>query len=494
MAILIRNTFVHIAETEAAATETFQARRPRAETTPTAAAWRDIAARPMSVTSTRKLSKCFGASMDEVLHVEESTDDSAAEETEVDMSAQSDHSHESDDFDEELEEAFPVMTYCRTLDGFDSPAVRRHASFRLSLQIEEEPDEAFLPVTHLRTQDPFDSPMAWQCDTGRRGAAWFAASNLRQDPQGDTMLIEEFRSLIPCERPDALEIVEAELGDDELDGGVVGITHLRTWNLFDSPVAAQVGEHALGKRFSIADAMQMTDDDKCTTPTGCNPQVVPACVDDAPESQDTVQGELCGQFSPQALDDAARAGLAASAGRRLVDLSAEFSVERPRESEVKREEAVAAERVQQQEQRTTVMMRNLPNNYTREMLLALLDEAGFAGRYNFIYFPIDFRTHAALGYCFLNMVTSEDAEALFRRFDGFGSWSIPSRKRCVVSWSEPRQGLETYIARYRNSPLMHASVPDSYRPVLFSDGLRVPFPAPTKKIKPPRQGTEKMFA
>ena len=40
---------------------------------------------------------------------------------------------------------------------------------------------------------------------------------------------------------------------------------------------------------------------------------------------------------------------------------------------------------------TTVMLRNLPNDYTREMLLALLDTQGFANSYDFVYMPIDFK-------------------------------------------------------------------------------------------------------
>ena len=46
--------------------------------------------------------------------------------------------------------------------------------------------------------------------------------------------------------------------------------------------------------------------------------------------------------------------------------------------------------------RTTVMLRNIPNNYTREMFLALLDDNGFAGRYDFVYLPCDFRRQANL--------------------------------------------------------------------------------------------------
>jgi len=154
---------------------------------------------------------------------------------------------------------------------------------------------------------------------------------------------------------------------------------------------------------------------------------------------------------------------------------------------------IASARLSEESQRTTVMLRNLPNNYTRAILLRLLDSEGFAGKYDFVYLPIDFRTHAALGYAFVNLVSPEQAACLHWHFDGFSKWMFPSSKRCSVSWSNPHQGLDSHIARYRNSPLMHEVVPDEYRPVLYREGQRIPFPPPTKKIKFPRKGTERML-
>lgn len=75
------------------------------------------------------------------------------------------------------------------------------------------------------------------------------------------------------------------------------------------------------------------------------------------------------------------------------------------------------------------------------------------------------------------------------RVQGFRSWSVSSEKVLEATWSSAHQGIESHIARYRNSPVMHASVPDEQRPALFKDGLRIPFPAPTKKAQstPPTQ-------
>ena len=51
-----------------------------------------------------------------------------------------------------------------------------------------------------------------------------------------------------------------------------------------------------------------------------------------------------------------------------------------------------------EEWRTTVMLRNMPNHYTRDMLLELVDSMGFEGCYDFAYLPVVFKPQAGLGY------------------------------------------------------------------------------------------------
>ncbi|CAE7386747.1 mei2 [Symbiodinium natans] len=135
--------------------------------------------------------------------------------------------------------------------------------------------------------------------------------------------------------------------------------------------------------------------------------------------------------------------------------------------------------------KTTVMLRNLPNNFSRDMLLSMLDKRGFAGRYDFLYLPFDFCRNANLGYAFVNMVDAEAADALWKALEGFTAWGLTSHKVCSVTWSGPLQGRDAHIERYRNSPVMHSSVPDSYKPVILDCGVRTPFPRPTKKVKMP---------
>lgn len=141
-----------------------------------------------------------------------------------------------------------------------------------------------------------------------------------------------------------------------------------------------------------------------------------------------------------------------------------------------------------EELRTTVMLRNLPNNYNQAIVLKMLDDEGFQGQYDFLYLPI-----ACLGYAFLNLTEPSIVPAFWRVFNGFNRWMLPSRKVCHVSWSGPQQGLEAHIELYRSSPVMHQSVHDDYKPIIFKSGVRIPFPPPLKAPRAPRLRQHKAF-
>lgn len=140
---------------------------------------------------------------------------------------------------------------------------------------------------------------------------------------------------------------------------------------------------------------------------------------------------------------------------------------------------------------TTVMMRNVPNNMTRNMLLDILNAQGFAGLYDFVYLPMDFKNMVGLGYSFVNLVDSEAAKRFHAHFSSFQNWGLQSDKVCEVTWSDTLQGRDAHVERYRNSPVMHESMPDECKPLIFQDGERMPFPWPTRRIRAPRQWTQR---
>jgi len=140
----------------------------------------------------------------------------------------------------------------------------------------------------------------------------------------------------------------------------------------------------------------------------------------------------------------------------------------------------------QDDTRTTLILRNIPVHCSRDMLLDILVSLGFHGAIDFIHTPVEFRTMTGLGYAVLNMVSNADAMRGFKRLTGFDQWPTCCGLRCEVGWNEPTQGVAALIDRYRSSPLMHSSLPEHIRPALFVGGVRVAFPAPTCRIRPPR--------
>jgi len=143
--------------------------------------------------------------------------------------------------------------------------------------------------------------------------------------------------------------------------------------------------------------------------------------------------------------------------------------------------------------RTTVMVRNIPNSYMASSFIELLVAKGYRAKFDFAYLPIDFRSGVNLGYAFVNLISNLDAQQFVCDFDGFSNWSLESSKVCEVSWAHPYQGFEDHVERYRNSPVMHNMMPDEYKPRVYQDGFRVNFPEPTKHIRAPRMRPQRRF-
>ncbi|CAK0889759.1 unnamed protein product [Prorocentrum cordatum] len=133
------------------------------------------------------------------------------------------------------------------------------------------------------------------------------------------------------------------------------------------------------------------------------------------------------------------------------------------------------------------MLRNVPQSYTCDSLIDLLESMGFSPWVDFVYVPVKRTEMLGVGYAFANLTTPERAEEFRRAFDGFDNWpSSFSKTACATHWSVC-QGLKENVRRYRNSPLMSDDVPAFFKPVLLKNGVRIPFPQPTKKVRPRRE-------
>lgn len=119
------------------------------------------------------------------------------------------------------------------------------------------------------------------------------------------------------------------------------------------------------------------------------------------------------------------------------------------------------------------------------MLVKLFEKEGFHERFDYIYMPVGFQDGVNLGYAFVNLISHEDALDFARVFHGFWTYRAGSA-RGEITWAHPCQGFASHVERYRNSPVMHPSVPDAYKPMIFKNGQRVPFPKPTKPLGQPK--------
>ncbi|CAD7949471.1 unnamed protein product [Amoebophrya sp. A25] len=137
---------------------------------------------------------------------------------------------------------------------------------------------------------------------------------------------------------------------------------------------------------------------------------------------------------------------------------------------------------QEKDNRTTMMLRNIPNKYTQPMLLNTLDEQGFQGKFDFFYLPIDFRNRCNVGYAFINFTSPDDAKNFLSIFHKFKLKAYNSPKVCEVNYARV-QGLQANIEVYRNSPVNGIPI-KQYRPLIFRNGVELDFPSPDAPLPP----------
>jgi hypothetical protein len=81
----------------------------------------------------------------------------------------------------------------------------------------------------------------------------------------------------------------------------------------------------------------------------------------------------------------------------------------------------------------TVMIRHIACSYTQEQVMSFLDEAGFNGKYNFVYLPSNPAKNANLGYAFVNFVSAEYVDKCKEKLDGRVFGTSCTQKKCSVA-------------------------------------------------------------
>jgi hypothetical protein len=121
---------------------------------------------------------------------------------------------------------------------------------------------------------------------------------------------------------------------------------------------------------------------------------------------------------------------------------------------------------------TTVMMRNLPNKYSQQMLLQEINEAGFQATFDFMYLPIDPDTKANRGYAFFNFIDPSFSWMFKMYFEGRKIGCFNSSKVVSVS-AATLQGFAANYAHYSTARVNRGD--PAARPLFLRE--------PTQKVK-----------
>lgn len=116
---------------------------------------------------------------------------------------------------------------------------------------------------------------------------------------------------------------------------------------------------------------------------------------------------------------------------------------------------------------TTLMIRHVPPKFTQRQLMRELNDLGFAGRFDFLYIPMDSRRRANRGIAFVNFICSDAAENFVHVADG-RPLRHPSSQRAVEIMAADMQGFDSNVEHHAealrnrgdvNKPLILRRVP-----------------------------------
>eukprot|EP00210_Caulerpa_lentillifera_P008615 g8219.t1 len=125
-----------------------------------------------------------------------------------------------------------------------------------------------------------------------------------------------------------------------------------------------------------------------------------------------------------------------------------------------------------EDQRTTLMIKNIPNKYTQKLLLERIEEE-FKGMFDFLYLPIDFKNKCNVGYGFINMRKLEYIPPFVEHIHEQKWDKFNSEKVCCVTYARI-QGLSALIHHFQNSNIMLEE--STHQPLLFdANGDPEPF-------------------
>ena len=111
-----------------------------------------------------------------------------------------------------------------------------------------------------------------------------------------------------------------------------------------------------------------------------------------------------------------------------------------------------------EDRRSTIMIKNIPNKFTREKLLGLIDK-NFEGAYDLFIMPKDGNKNRNFGYAFVNFISSYYLPYFYYMFNGKKWTDTNSKKICEITYSKI-QGRHELISHYPNKIIFFNDILD----------------------------------
>jgi len=116
---------------------------------------------------------------------------------------------------------------------------------------------------------------------------------------------------------------------------------------------------------------------------------------------------------------------------------------------------------------TTIMMRHVPFKYTQRKLVREINTTGFLGKYDFLYLPMDPRSHANRGFAFVNFVSSQVADAFYKTFHGKKLRHFSADGKEVAVLPADLQGFEQNAMRYAVTQMLRGKRTGHTKPIFL---------------------------
>ena len=99
-----------------------------------------------------------------------------------------------------------------------------------------------------------------------------------------------------------------------------------------------------------------------------------------------------------------------------------------------------------EDKRTTIMIKNIPNKFNKDLLLSIINQ-NFKGTYDLFILPTDINKYKNFGYAFINFTSSYYIPYFYYMFNGKMWSSTNSKKICELTYSKV-QGRVNLLGHY----------------------------------------------